>query len=79
LRLWAPFPWEPDVARVECEVEEVDVPKENGRTIPGVRVTCGECGHSTESFGTGDGSIKRCLILLREECPRNEKNYYVTE
>ncbi len=66
--------------RVECKVEEVDLIKENGRTTPGVVVTCGQCGHQTESFGQKENSIKRCLALLREECPENsEENFYVAD
>ena len=46
--------------------------------IPGIEATCTKCGHTTESYGQESVSIRRCLVLLREECPRNEKNYYVT-
>jgi hypothetical protein len=67
------------MARVRCEVEEVDLENERSGTTPGVRVCCGKCGHETESFGTGEASIKRCLALLREECPEGGTNYYVVE
>ena len=33
--------------------------------------------HSTESYGTGDKSVKRCLALMRDECPMGENNFYV--
>lgn len=46
---------------------------------PGVCATCSECDHETESFGTSDRSIKRCLVLMREECPLGEENFYVEE
>jgi hypothetical protein len=62
------------MARVVCEVEEGEV---EGR--PGVIVACSRCGATTESFGTGEGSIKRCLALMRETCPESERNYYVVE
>lgn len=65
--------------RVECEVEEIDLENEKGRTQEGVKVKCSECGHETQSFGTSEKSIKRCLVLLKEECPRNERNFYVVE
>ncbi len=65
--------------KIECEVEEDDVPNERGGTQSGVKATCGECGHVERSFGTGEKSVKRCLILLKENCPRNETNYYVGE
>jgi hypothetical protein len=65
--------------KIECEVEEVELKNDHGREVPGVRVTCGECEHSTESFGTGSVSIRRCFVLLREECPNSGDNYYVTD
>jgi hypothetical protein len=42
-------------------------------------VTCSRCDHQTESFGTSGASIRRCLALLREECPEDEENFYVTD
>lgn len=63
--------------RVEVEFEEVRLENEDGRTQPGVRATCSRCDHATESFGTSDRSRRRCLALLRDECPNNEENYYV--
>jgi hypothetical protein len=52
---------------------------ERGRMQPSVRVTCGRCDHSVTSFGTGPKSISRCLMLLKEQCPEGETNFYVTE
>jgi hypothetical protein len=63
--------------RVEAEVEEVELEDENGRVQDGVCATCSRCGHATESFGTSEASVKRCLVLLREECPEGESNFYV--
>lgn len=63
--------------KVECEIEEEDLENDNGVIQPGVRATCSNCGHVTESFGTGDASRRRCLVLMREECPENEHNFYV--
>jgi uncharacterized Zn finger protein len=42
-----------------------------------VSAECSECGHVTESYGTGDNSRRRCLVLMREECPVGSRNYYV--
>ena len=63
--------------KVNCEVEECELENESGRMIESVRVTCSRCDHQTESFGTSERSIMRCLLLLKEECPNNEDNYYV--
>lgn len=58
-----------------CEVEEIELEGDYG-DVESVRVTCTKCGHATESYGTGDASRRRCLALLREECPRGESNFY---
>jgi tRNA(Ile2) C34 agmatinyltransferase TiaS len=62
--------------RVWCEVSEIEIEGEY-TTVSGTEVTCGRCGHTTESYGTSDASIRRCLALMREECPEDEQNFYV--
>ena len=62
---------------VECEINDVDLENDNGYQVAGVTATCSRCGHTTESFGTGDASKKRCLALLNEECPERRSNFYV--
>ena len=62
--------------RVECDVEQVELENEKGDPVDGVVATCGRCGHTTESFGTGIRSVRRCLLLMREECPNAEDNFY---
>ncbi len=64
--------------RVLCEVDTVDLEGDHG-DVEGVQVTCSRCDHCTESFGTSDASIRRCLALLREECPNEENNYYYAD
>jgi hypothetical protein len=61
---------------VPCEVNETELEGDDGRMIDSVEVICSRCGHFTESFGTGPASIRRCLALLREECPNKERNFY---
>jgi hypothetical protein len=65
------------MARVEVRIEEVDVENERGYDQEGVRATCSACDHVTESFGTGEKSRMRCIMLMKDECPNNEDNYYV--
>ena len=60
---------------VSTTTNYVDLDGDYG-TVEGVEVTCDKCGHSEESFGTGDSSLSRCAYLLRENCPRAEKNFY---
>lgn len=64
--------------RVEATVTVEDLEGDNG-PVEGVVATCTRCDHTTESFGTSDASIRRCMVLLREECPRGERNFYVDE
>lgn len=65
------------MARVECEIEEVVLENDEGYEQEGVEATCSRCGHQTQSFGVGPASRRRCLVLMREECPESEKNYYI--
>jgi hypothetical protein len=67
------------VVKVECNVEEVELENDSGLEVEGVQVTCSRCDHQTESFGTTDRSVKRCLVLMREECPNGEENYYTAD
>jgi uncharacterized protein YjbI with pentapeptide repeats len=52
---------------------------EVGREVASVAATCSKCKHTTESFGYQQESIRRCFAVLREECPRNETNFYVSD
>lgn len=63
--------------RVECSVDFIEIEDEKGRSVEGVKVTCGKCDATQESFGTGDSSVKRCFALLRENC--DEKHFYVRD
>jgi hypothetical protein len=63
---------------VKCSVEEIDYEDDEYRGS-GVQALCPRCSHSTESYGTSTASIRRCLVMLREECPRSEKNYYISD
>lgn len=66
---------------VKCSIEQFEIPSTdyNGRPImvPSVCARCSECGHETQSFGTGGASVTRCLVVMREDCPRGQSNYYV--
>lgn len=62
------------MARRKCTVSEVTI---QGK--PGVRAECMFCDHTVESFGRTDASRRRCLVLMREQCPRDEENFYVDD
>lgn len=65
--------------RVPCEIDDVTLANDDGIEIDGVCANCTRCDHETESFGTSEASVKRCLALMREECPLGEKNFYITD
>ncbi len=63
---------------VTCSVDYVELDGDYG-PVDGVEVTCNRCGHVTQSFGDGPDSIRRCLALMKEECPRGGSNWYIEE
>jgi hypothetical protein len=65
------------MARVRATVEETELENDSGHLIPGLIVTCDECGVSVEVFGTSDASARRGAIMLREQC--DGQNYYVVD
>lgn len=65
--------------RVSVEIEQVILVNEDDRDVDGIVARCSRCDHETESFGTSERSVKRCLALLRDECPNDENNFYVDE
>lgn len=67
------------MAQIEVEVHLFDKDNDRGGTTPAVRLTCGLCMHEVEVFGQGESSIKRGLAMMREECPKGKKAWYVVE
>jgi hypothetical protein len=64
--------------RVTVSVSEEDLDGDYG-TVPGICLSCSRCGHQVEVFGTEEASRGRGAIMLREECPNGENNYYDVE
>lgn len=62
--------------KVECQIKRDTIHDEHGRLIEGVVATCDRCGHRTECSGTTERSIRRALVLMRQECLKGEKNFY---
>jgi hypothetical protein len=64
------------MSRRNCTVTEITI---NGK--PGIRAECSYCDHMTESLGVGEASRKRCLAIMREECPEDEgdSNFYIDD
>jgi len=67
------------MSKIECRVTRKMIENEQGREVSGVSVECGRCQHTVEVFGQGEGSVKRGLVMLREECPFGHRNWYVEE
>lgn len=51
-----------------AKIEYIDLENDYGHEVAGIRATCPKCLHTTESYGDGSSSIRRCLVLLKEEC-----------
>ena len=64
---------------VPCSIETITLVNESDIEVEGVQATCADCLHETTSFGIGEASIRRCLALMREECPLGDSNWYVDE
>jgi hypothetical protein len=62
--------------RVRVDVEEIEMEGDYADDIPGVRVTCSDCGKSVEIYGTSTASIRRGCATLRNQC--NRFNFYYT-
>ena len=62
--------------KVSVEVEETTLRTDDGNHIPGVVVRCPRCGAEEQSYGTSARSVSRCIVLLKEHCPKGESNYY---
>jgi ribosomal protein S27E len=67
------------MAKVEVETEEVLLENELQQVVGGIRVRCTRCDHEVDVFGTSDQSVRRGCIMLREECPQGEENFYSAE
>lgn len=66
------------MGKVECIIEAVELEGDHG-PVSGICATCTKCDHKTESFGTSPKSVRRCLMLMREECPEDEENFYFAD
>jgi hypothetical protein len=69
----------PQIMKIACSIDFAELENDDGFPLDSVCATCSRCGHETESFGTSDRSIRRCLVLMREECPERESNFYISE
>jgi hypothetical protein len=64
---------------VTCSIDYCELENDDGRAIDSVSVTCSRCDHETQSYGDSSASVRRCLLLMRDECPRGERNWYIAD
>ena len=65
--------------RIAAEVEETEIVTRDGGLVPGLLVTCEKCGYSVKVFGTDERSARRGAVMLHDECPEDEDNFYVVD
>jgi hypothetical protein len=65
--------------RVDVEISQEELEGDYSGYVSGLRLTCDRCGHEVTVFGTTDRSAKRGAVMLSEECPNGENNYYDVE
>ena len=61
--------------RVKCHVTENYLEGDYGE-VEGTIATCTQCSNETESYGTSEASVRRCLAQMRETCPSEGTNFY---
>lgn len=61
---------------VQCSIETEMQENDDGIEVESTLAHCRRCGHTTTSFGTSDASVRRCLVLMRKECPKGQRNFY---
>ncbi len=66
------------MARVEVQVVDAQVTNDSGRQVHGVVMTCPRCGVSVTCPGRLQRSVKRCFVLLKDECEDEDgPHFYV--
>lgn len=61
--------------RVNVEIDLADVDGDCGQ-VEGLCLVCQRCGHEVEVAGVSIDSARRGAVMLREECPNGENNFY---
>jgi hypothetical protein len=61
--------------RVHVEIHHTDV-EGDYTPVDGLLLICERCGQEVEVAGTAGASARYGAIKLRDECPRQETNFY---
>ncbi len=64
--------------RVNVDIHQTNLDGNYG-PVEGLCLVCERCGHKVEVFGTTGASADRGAVMLREEYPKGEHNFYVTD
>jgi hypothetical protein len=68
-------PTKPIPMRVKVEIDHTDIDADYG-SVDGLCLVCKRCGYEVGVAGTSGDSARRGAVMLREECPRGENNFY---
>ena len=64
--------------RIFCAIRYIELDGDYG-AVDSVEATCPRCGACEDSYGTDDASIRRCLLMLNQNCERDEDNFYIAD
>jgi len=64
---------------IKCRIHKTIWERHKAGRYDSTRATCSICNNSTFSYGSGDGSVKRCLVLLKNSCPIGSNHFYVAD
>jgi Leucine-rich repeat (LRR) protein len=63
---------------VKCIIHKTIWERSKAGRYDSTKAICSICKKSTTSYGSGDNSVKRCLVLLKESCAM-EGHFYVAD
>lgn len=64
---------------VKCRIHKTIWERHKAGRYDSTRATCSVCNNSTSSYGSGDKSVNRCLVLLKNSCPIGANHFYVAD
>jgi hypothetical protein len=64
---------------VKCRIHKTIWETHKAGRYDSTRATCSICNNSTSSHGSGDKSVNRCLVLLKNSCPMGANHFYVAD
>ena len=62
-----------------CRIEYGEEEGDSGQPVATTTATCTGCGAETFSYGDGDASVRRCLMLMKDECCCIGEYWFVPE